>query len=394
MTKPTRARNDRRTNGEGSIYQTADGRWRAATIGPDGRRRYLSGRTRADVGRKLKAAQRRHDDGLPNGDARLIVAAFLDDWLTKVLPGRGRVKSTNTIDNYAWAIRQHVSPALGRHKLRALTPEHVEQMLRAKASAGMARNSVMRLRAVLVMALTHAERRGLVYRNAARLAEMPADARPPAEGRSLTVDQAAALLDAAEDDRLEALYMTGLMLGLRPGELLGLSWDDLDLEAATVQIRRALKRERGELRLGEPKTTRSRRALDLPAPVVDALRAHRRRQAEERLIAGPEWDEHGLVFVNHFGRPIDPSNLRRAFAALTKRAGLGHWHPHELRHSTASLLSAAGVPLEHVADVLGHDGTRMTAQVYRHRVAPTVGAAVSPMESMFATSPKEVVSGG
>jgi integrase len=191
------------------------------------------------------------------------------------------------------------------------------------------------------------------------------------------------LLAAARGDRLEALYVTGLMPGLRPGELLGLAWDDVALHAATLQVRRSLKRERDGLRVAELKTARSRRALDLPAPVVEALRAHHRRQAEERLVAGPEWDDHGLVFTNAFGRPMDPSNLRREFAKLTERAGLGRWHPHELRHSTASLLSAAGVPLEHIADVLGHDGTRMTAQVYRHAVAPTVAAGVAPMECLF-----------
>jgi integrase len=136
--------------------------------------------------------------------------------------------------------------------------------------------------------------------------------------------------------------------------------------------------------LGDPKTAKSRRALDLRRRSSPRSR-HHRRQAEERLVAGPEWADTGLVFTNVFGRPIDPSNLRRGFAALTNRAGLGSWHPHELRQSTASPLSAAGVPLEHIADVLGHDGTRMTALVYRHAVAPTTSAGVAPMESMFRT---------
>jgi integrase len=375
-----------RSKGEGSIYRIGDGTYRGAFVGPDGKRRYLSGRTRADVARKMKEAQRRTDDGLPVGDARLTVAVFLEAWLVDTAPGRARVKSENTLEVYRWAIRGHIIPSLGHHKLRALTPEHVEKMLKAKAAEGLARASVIRLRAVLLMAMTYGERRGLVYRNAARLAEIPAEAKAAAEGRSLTVDQAGILLAAAKGDRLEALYVAGLMLGLRPGELLGLSWVDLDLDNAGLQVRQALKRESGVLALGDLKTAKSRRALDLPAPVVAVFRSHRRRQAEERLIAGPEWEESGLVFVNHFGRPIDPSNLRRAFSRLTVDAGLGHWHPHELRHSAASLLSAAGVPLEQIADVLGHDGTRMTSQVYRHAVSPTIAAGVAPMEAMFGTA--------
>ncbi len=380
----------KRANGTGSIYQDASGRWRGTVVDNDGRRRYLSGRTQADVVAKMKDAQRKVDDGLPLGDQTSTVGEYLERWLTDVAPARSRVKSTNTLDQYAWAIRHHLVPSLGRIKLRALTADHVERMLRRKATDGMARSSIVRLRAVLVLALTHAERRDLVTRNVARLAEMPADAKPPAEGRSLTVDQAKALLAAAEGDRLEALYLCGLMLGLRPGELLGLTWDDVDLDGRTLQVRRSLKRERdpdtgrGVLRLGDPKTAKSRRALDLPPRVADALRSHRTAQKAERLVAGPEWDASwGLVFCNAFGRPIDPSNLRRMFKALTNAAGLGDWHPHELRHSAASLLSASGVPLEHIADVLGHDGTRMTALVYRHATAPTVAVAVAPMEAMF-----------
>jgi integrase len=110
------------------------------------------------------------------------------------------------------------------------------------------------------------------------------------------------------------------------------------------------------------------------------------RQVEERLAAGSAWVDLDLVFTTTIGTPINPSNLRRSFRRVTDAAGLGRWHPHELRHSAASLLSAAGVPLEVVADVLGHDGTRMTALVYRHAVSPTVSAAVAPMESLFGSA--------
>jgi integrase len=179
------------------------------------------------------------------------------------------------------------------------------------------------------------------------------------------------------------LAVTGLMLGLRPGELCGLAWEDVDLDAAVLHVRRSLKLEAGRLRLGERKTRRSYRALDLPGPVVEALRAHRVRQVGEWLRAGRAWIDSGLGFTTSVGTPVDPANLRRWFAALTEGAGLGRWTPKELRHSAASLLSAAGVPLELIADVLGHDGTRMTGAVYRHAVRPSVKAGVEPMERLF-----------
>ena len=192
----------------------------------------------------------------------------------------------------------------------------------------------------------------------------------------------------AEDDPLGPLVVTGLMLGLRPGELCGLRWCDVDLDARAVHVRQSRTSERGAdgrevLRFGPPKTAKSRRSLTMPAPVVAALQCQQALQARERLVAGTAWQDNDLVFANGIGDPFDPSNLRRMFARLTERAGLGPWHPNELRHSACSLLSAAGVALENVADVLGHDGTRMAARFYRHTVAPAVGAAVAPMEAMF-----------
>ena len=193
------------------------------------------------------------------------------------------------------------------------------------------------------------------------------------------------LLDAAKGDRLEPLVVVGLALGLRPGELTGLAWDCVDLEAGIVHIRQTLKRENNRLRIGGLKTPRARRSLRIPEVVHQALKTHRAQQVAERLAFGPLWSTEwpGLVFTAPLGTPVDPSNLRRDFQRLCDRADLGRWTPYELRHSAASLLSAAGVPLELIADTLGHDGTRMTAQVYRHAIGPTVDAAAGPMDRLL-----------
>src|SRR5438552_18130240 len=131
-----------------------------------------------------------------------------------------------------------------------------------------------------------------------------------------------------------------LSLGLRRGEALGLSWDDLDLDKGTLIVRQALKREGGGLVLGAVKTAGSRRALNLPRPVIEALRAHRRRQVEARLTVGTGWTDNGLVFTSTIGTPIDPANLRHYFAALCQRAGLGHRHPPKLRHTAPPIMIA------------------------------------------------------
>jgi integrase len=295
-----------------------------------------------------------------------------------------RDMSINTWLNYEWALK----PILAVHSqrlLRDLEPEHVEMTLAKMAREGKARRSIVRTRTVLGQALDTAQRRSKIHRNVAQLAEMPRTA-PPPEKRSLTPDQAEALLAAAKDDPAEAFLITGLMLGLRPGELLGLRWDNVDLDAGTLTVTGSLKREGSTLRLGDVKKgiRASRRMLNLPTPVIEALRSHRNRQRQERLLAGPEWQDHGLVFASAVGTPVAPSNMNRRLQVVTDRAGIGHWSMTELaRHSAASLMSAAGVPLEVIADVLGHTSTRMLEQHYRHQVKPSIDAHVAVMEDLF-----------
>lgn len=376
------ANTGRRVRGEGNIRQRPDGRYEARVyleINGKRTRRSFYGASREQVARALRGAQAKADRGLPVGDGRLTVREHLERWLTQQ---QRSDKAANTVAQYEWAVRTHLIPALGSRRLVHLSADQVDDFLAERARAGAARNTLVRLRSVLVMALDQAVRRDLVARNVAALTDMPAG--PTKEGRSLTLEQARALLDAVRGDRLEAPCVTLLMLGLRPGELLGLAWQAVDLDRAVVSIHQALKVERGtRVVLGTLKTKGSRRSLALPAPVVDVLRAHRLRQLEDRVALGPAWHDSGLVFTTTIGTQIDPRNFRRAFGRATERAGLGHWHPHELRHSAVSLLSAAGVRLEDVADVVGHKTTRMTQQIYRHQVTPTVIAGRAAMETMF-----------
>jgi len=344
-------------------------------------RRKVTGRTKTEARQRLRALQRDAVARQPTPSGAMRLGAFLDRWLDEIVALR--VSSPNTLDNYRWAVDRHIKPALGTRRLRELTPDDVDRLIRSKLDAGLGHSSLMRIRAVLVQALRHGERYGYVGRNVAQLVDLPRS--PQREGRSLTVEQARKLLDAAKGERLEAAIVCGLTLGLRPGELLGLSWSDVDLTRGRLTVQRSLKREGRVLRLGHPKTPRSVRTLDMPPLALDALRTHRACQAQERLIAGPLWAGSDLVFANEVGTPVDPSNFRRVFGRISEKAGLGHWHPHELRHSNASLLSAAGLALETVADVLGHSSARTTSAVYRHQVAESIDAAVIPMEILFGT---------
>jgi integrase len=183
-----------------------------------------------------------------------------------------------------------------------------------------------------------------------------------------------------------------LLCGLRPGEVDALAWDAVDLDAKTIVIDPkvgAMKRASGgeALSLGAPKTAKSARVIAIPAPVVAALRAHRRTQAAEQLAAGPgyglgdrRWT--GLVFLNEVGVPMWPSNVRRAFTAICERAGIAPCVPYELRHSATTLLLAAGVPVLDVQAMLGHTDTRMIERVYNKPVGP-VATAAKAMNRLF-----------
>jgi len=135
---------------------------------------------------------------------------------------------------------------------------------------------------------------------------------------------------------------------------------------------------------GDTKTEKSRRTLELPSLAADALREHRARQAKERLAAGPLWQDHGLVFASQADTPLDASHVRRAFKAITRRAGLGeNWTPRELRHSFVSIMSDNGVPIENIADLVGHASTAVTEEVYRHQLKPVITKGAETMNTIF-----------
>lgn len=209
------------------------------------------------------------------------------------------------------------------------------------------------------------------------------------EGRALTVDQARRLIAESGATRHEALLTVMLAYGLRRGEALGLHWSALDWEGATLKVTHGVKRvqdrtasdRQTRLVVGELKTARSRRTLFLTPQLVDLLRRHRARLAEERMAVGEAWQDHGLIFPSELGTPLDPDNVSHVFSRICRRAGLGHWHLHELRHSGASLMLAQGTDLYVVSEVLGHSSVAITKDVYGHLVEGQKRAAAQLMST-------------
>ena len=377
----------KRSHHQGSVYQdSSTGRWVAEVSGgynEAGKRIRIKRkcRTKTEATAKLKELQRQLDDGVPTGKANMTVSELLDFYLDTVV--KSNDPSPNTVDNYLWSYN-HLKPALGRKKITNLTAIDIERFLVGRRdNKNLSKNSLQRLKSHLTSALREAQRRDWIHRNVGDLARVPAS--HTKQRRSLTPDQASTLLDAAGGNRLEAAILVGLTRGLRPGEILGLRWQDLELDAAppVMHIRQAIKREHNQLRLGEPKTPKSKRSLVLPEPALEALRQHRTRQNVERLANGDVWHDLDLVFCTEIGTLIDPSNFRREFKKLTSAAGLGDWTPYEMRHSAVSLLAAAGVPIDQLADLAGHRDATTLLSVYRHDIAPAVDAGAAVAANLF-----------
>ena len=223
-------------------------------------------------------------------------------------------------DTYEQLVRLHLIPGLGRRRLAKLTPRDLQRFYADRVEAGCAPRSVGHMHRLLSSALKQAAEWGLVTQNVASLVHPPRPPRTPM--RTLTATQASALLEAASDHRLAALFVLALHTGMRKGELLGLRWSDVDLEAGTLHVQGSLQPVAGgRHEIVEPKTASSRRRIDLGKEASAALRGHRARQAQERLRMGEAWDDLGLVFTNEVGRPIHPSNfLQRDFRPIVAKA--------------------------------------------------------------------------
>jgi integrase len=371
----------RRGHGEGAIYQRQDGTWCAifdlGYVTGKRRRRWLYGKTRKEVAEKLREAQREHDQGVDLTADRTTVAKYLEHWLDTAVKQRNKER---TQISSADTVRRHITPAIGRHRLDKLRPEHVQAMVASIQVNGHDRTAQY-ARAIVVRALNQAVRWRLISYNVAAVTEAPHV--EPRTSEPLSLEQARALLDAVRGDPYEALYRIALSLGLRRGEILGLRWVDVDLERRELRISGALQRIAGKLVRTTPKTKTSVRTLSLPETVYQSLRDHLRRQ----VAAFPDAE---YVFVSRSGTPIDPRNLLRRFKDVLGRAGLPTTiRFHDLRHSCATFLIAQGEHPRVVMDILGHAQISTTMDIYGHVLPSTQRAAAAKLDALLGDAVEE-----
>src|SRR5829696_8101644 len=246
----------KRGNGEGSIWRRKSGGWCAqyTVYTSEGRkRRTLYGKTRQEVAAKLSRALADREGGLIFDAGSLTVGEYLARWLSHSV--RDTV-SQKTYERYESIVRVHLSPALGRIRLKALTPDHVRGLYREKLDSGLAPRSVLHIHRTLSKALKQATDDGLIPRNVTEAVKPPQSRRD--EMQPLSRDQVRTFLDTVKGDRMEALYVLAVTSGLRQGELLALKWEDLDLEAGTLQVRRTLSEPRGGYIFEAPKSGKGR----------------------------------------------------------------------------------------------------------------------------------------
>jgi integrase len=368
---------------DGERHRRCAGRWVGVVsrgFGPDGKRlrRKVTGSTKATVQERLKRLHDELESGVrttPNYTLRRAA----EEWLQEGLVGRSP-KTIKKNEN----VLTPILVTIGGRKLRELTAGDVQRALAVMAEKYSSAAVTMGHNA-LTRAIRHAEARDRVGRNVATLVDTPKGqtGRP---SKSLTFEQASALLAVTEGTRMHAYISLCLATGIRTEEARELRWDHVSFGdpiaeppvPASAAVWRSVRAD------GDTKTEKSRRTLGLPQMAVDALKAHHERQREERRAAGEPWSDQGLVFASRTGIALDAANVRREFKAACRAAKIGEdWTPRELRHSFVSLMSSSGVPIEEIARLAGHSNTRTTEVVYRRELRPVLTTGAEAMDRLF-----------
>lgn len=358
----------------GSVTSRGPSTWRVRVfVGRDegGRRQYLS--------RTVKGTKRQADEVLAKMQTELAAGTYVEpvkqtvnEYLDAYLEAaRVRVRP-RTHDSYSTLLKLYVRPELGRVALTKLTSEMIQRAYGQLQVRGLSARTIRYAHSVLNAALRQAQRRGHLGRNPAEMVDLPREDRQ--EMRAMSASEASRFLAAADGDRWHPLFLVAITSGMRPGELLGLRWGDVSLDSGVISVQRTLvlrkpTQEAPEgWQLQEPKTSRGRRVIKLPAAAIQALRTHRAEQNEERLAAGPGYQNHDLVFAGSEGKPLHYRNLvRRHFKPVLRAAGLPEdLRLYDLRHTCATLLLQAGENPKVVAERLGHASVTLTLDTYSH----------------------------
>lgn len=382
----------KRGNGEGTIYKRSDGLWVAqVTVGYDPqtgkpKRKSFYGKTRQEVIGKLTEIIQELRTGTFIEPSKATFGEWLDKWLEEYK--KGQLKPT-TYESYKAIVDIHIKPALGGIPLAKLQPHMLQAFYneklengRADGKGGLSTRMVHYCHTIIHQALKQAVKEGLLPRNPAEATSPPAVKNK--QMRPLTEEELLKFLDVAKDDRLYAAYVVAATTGLRRGELLGLCWDCVDLEQGVIVVKRQLLILKNSLTLEETTKTKSgQRTVVLTDDAIRELKAHRKLQAQEKLLLGEAYQDHNLVFCKPDGTPLDPREFTKHFQRLLKKAGLPQVRLHDLRHTHATLLLKRGIPAKIVQERLGHSSITITLDLYSHVTPEMQRLAAESLNSLL-----------
>lgn len=394
----------RQPNGASSIYQGTDGRWHGrVTVGvkddgtPD--RRHVSRKTRPEVTKAVRELEKERDAGTVRKPGNAwTVKAWLTHWIENIAPIS---VSENTIAGYEVAVRVHLIPGLGAHRLIRLEPEHLERFYKKMQAAGSKPATAHQAHRTLRVALGEAVRRGHLTVNVAKIAKAPRLEEEEIEPYS--VEEVRSILLAAGKRRNTARWVIALALGLRQGEVLGLQWADIALDGGVIRVRRGRLRpkyahgcdgtcarkpgycpQRTQIRR-ETKDTKSRagkRAIGLPDELTKLLRQHKEFQMEERKAAQQLWAEKGYVFTSPTGEPLNPNTDYHHWKELLQAAGVRDARLHDARHTASTVLLLLGVPERIVMAIMGWSSASM-AKRYQHVTDPMLRETAEKVDGLL-----------
>jgi integrase len=366
----------KRGHGEGSITKRENGKWRVQLM-HDGRRVLdKTVRTRKEAQALLDQAKVGVSRGLRYDAAKETLASYMTRWLAS----KEASLRPKTHADYTFSVKRYVLPELGEIPVAALTADRVQYVWDTYLVDGVGAPSIRKAHDVLHAALNKAVKTGQVIRNVLDLVEKPAAS--DTEMEIWSEAEAMQFLAAARENRLYGLFYLALVTGMRQMELCGLQWSDIDWATGGLHVQRQLTRV-GPNMYAAPKSKSGRRTLTLGQGTISVLQDHLERQADEKLLAGSGWTDHGLVFTTSTGTPMRPENLvDRYYTPLVEKAGVDRIRFHDLRHTAASLMLGHRRPILEVSYILGHSRVSITLDVYGHLIPGADADAIKLMEKI------------
>lgn len=364
----------KRGQNEGSIRKRKDGTWEArVTIGisADGKqqRKSLYGKTRQEVSAKMTDLLNNLQKGIITNPTEMTLAEWLDFYMLEYK--KQYVKPT-TYNNYTVKVKNHIKPAIGHYKLKALRQDIIQKFVNSLSAKGLAPSTVIDVFKVLSNALETAVDDGLIVRNVANRVKLPKTTKP--QINVLTQEQQNAFVEQAKVTYMGVVYIFDLCTGMRLGELLGLKWQDIDFEQNQLHIKRIIRKvkdpdnpeEHWHLEFGTPKTPTSERIIPLNETAIKVLADVWEQQEKNKEKASTAYEDNDLVFCTQLGRPLDPNNIRRTCYSICAKIGVSNIHPHCLRHTFATRGAENNVDVRVMQKFLGHATIKETADTYTH----------------------------